>query len=509
MFGPDFYPTPPEVIEIMVRGIQIEGRTILEPSAGKGNIIDHLAQYNPKNVVACELNDDLRRILSSKCKVLAPDFLSLKSEDISHIEAIIGNPPYSQDEKHVLHAYSIAPPGCDIVMLCNWECYRNPWSSVRRELKAVIDMHGSIENLGPAFGEAERKTGTNIGLIRLRKPGESSQSEFDGFFMEEEPEQEQANSIMPYNFVRELVNRYVAAIKLFDQQLELAVKMETLTDTFFGSKLSFTCSMNNAPVMKNDFKKDLQKSAWMWVFAKMKMEKHTTRGLREDINKFVETQTGIPFTMKNIYKMLEIVIGTTSGRMDRAIIDVFDRLTEHYDENRYNVEGWKTNSHYLVNEKFIMPYLCGKGWHGEIEIKDYQNSNYVLLDDMCKALCFLTGTNYDTILELRTTVRYRYFLKRDGKYIKRCSSGLYACYDKIEDAKNAQEKYLNEGVSVEIGEIITDWGEWFEWSFFEIKCYKKGTAHLKFKDRNTWALFNQHVARIKGYPLPEGLKPKK
>ena len=55
--------------------------------------------------------------------------------------------------------------------------------------------------------------------------------------------------------------------------------------------------------------------------------------------------------MKNIYRMLEIVIGTQSQRMDKAMIEVFDKVTERYSENRYNLEGWKTNSHYLVNKK--------------------------------------------------------------------------------------------------------------------------------------------------------------
>lgn len=39
--------------------------------------------------------------------------------------------------------------------------------------------------------------------------------------------------------------------------------------------------------------------------------------------------------------------------------------------------------------------------------------------------------------------------------------------------------------------------------FFEIKGYKKGTVHVKFKDDKIWALFNRRVAEIKGYPLPE------
>ena len=39
----------------------------------------------------------------------------------------------------------------------------------------------------------------------------------------------------------------------------------------------------------------------------MNMEKYVTSGVMKDINKFVETQEKVPFTMKNIYKMLEII----------------------------------------------------------------------------------------------------------------------------------------------------------------------------------------------------------
>ena len=47
---------------------------------------------------------------------------------------------------------------------------------------------------------------------------------------------------------------------------------------------------------------------------------------------------------------------------------------------------------------------------------------------------------------------------------------------------------------------------WHDWGFFEFKAFKKGTGHFKFKDDNVWALFNQNIARIKGFPLPESFK---
>ena len=57
----------------------------------------------------------------------------------------------------------------------------------------------------------------------------------------------------------------------------------------------------------------------------MDLNKHSTQGLRDDMNKFVEQNQQIPFTMRNIYRMLDIVIGTTESRMDKALLEVFEK----------------------------------------------------------------------------------------------------------------------------------------------------------------------------------------
>ena len=43
MFNDDFYPTPKEVVDKMMSVVDIGNRTILEPSAGKGDILDAIA----------------------------------------------------------------------------------------------------------------------------------------------------------------------------------------------------------------------------------------------------------------------------------------------------------------------------------------------------------------------------------------------------------------------------------------------------------------------------------
>jgi len=466
MFDPDFFPTPEKVIATMLNGYSLEGKTILEPSAGKGDIVDFCIGAGAF-LIACEKQPELKKLLQTKCNVIEDDFLNLTSDKISHIDMIVMNPPFSKCEQHILHAFEIAPAGCEIISLCNSSMVDNRYSRIRHAVADIIETNGSYEELGDCFSTAERKTGVKVSLLRLKKPGTNYNSEFEGFFMEDDPEEVGENGLMPYNFVRDLVNRYVAAVKIFDQQLVWAVQMNNLTSSFFSSQLSFSCTNDQTPVHRNEFKKDLQKSAWKYVFKKMNMQKFTTKGLEKEINKFVEQQTAIPFTMKNIYRMIEIVIGTHKERMDKAILEVFDRITYYHADNRYHVEGWKTNSHYLIGQKFIMPYIAESDYSGGMKCTHHDISH---IDDMVKALCFITGQNYDNYESLWHFMNCKVMAE----------SGYPRNYVKYE------------------------WNTWYDWGFFEIKGFKKGTMHFKFKDLDVWAKFNQHVSRLKGYPLFEG-----
>jgi len=465
MFNQDFYPTPQEVAEQMLCRIDITGKIVLEPSAGKGDLVKVIKSHGADRVLGCEIHPDLRTIAAKHCNIIKADFLTVEAHEVSHIHAIIGNPPFSTGAKHILHAFKIAPDGCDIIMLCNYATLSNRYSSEREELKSLIDTYGTAINLGNCFGTAERTTDVAVGLVHLKKGASNPDVEFSGFFMgADEDEGAGSNGIMSYNVVRDIVNRYVAACRLFKEQQKLGVQMNELVGGYFDNSLAFTVQQQGVDLQYNNFKKEIQKKAWSYVIDKMNLNKYSTAGLKADINKFVEHQQSIPFTMRNIYHMIDIVIGTASQRMDKAIMEVFEKITKHHDENRWQVEGWKTNSHYLINEKFIMPQISTIGWHGELKIRSYDRySNYELVEDLTKALCYITGKNY-------------------------------ADFDRL-------DKHVDE--------THPTWGTWFDWAFFEIRCYKKGTCHFKFKDKQTWAMLNQNIARIMGYPLPEFVTKKK
>jgi len=465
MFNKDFFPTPLEVIEIMTEGEILTDKVILEPSGGKGDIVDYLINAGAKNVIACENNEDLKKILQTKCKVIESDFLNLSSDRISHIDFIIMNPPFTADEKHILHAYHIAPAGCKIIALCNTETINNDFSKSRKELKSIIETCGKFTELGDCFTDAERKTGVNVGLIKIQKAGKSYKSEFEGFFMDEEPAEAQENGIMSYNVVRDLVNRYVKACQIYGEVLTVKRRLNDVTGSFFGDDLGIQVSLSY-----EDYKKALQKSGWMFILNKMNLTKYTTRGVREDINKFVEQQTNIPFTMRNIYHMLDMVVQTAGQRMDKAILEVFDRVTEHHHDNRHNVKGWKTNSHFLVGKKFILPNMISpaKEYGYTSDCYTSLRSSYDgIIPDFEKALCYVTG-------------------------------------DKFEESEFVNGKWEKYGIKTVNSSINRNtYGEWYNSHYFKYKGYKNGNMHFEFMSEKIWQQFNARVAKLKGYPLYE------
>ncbi len=498
MFNPDFYPTPHWIIERITKGIDFESSVILEPSAGSGNIVEFALAKGAK-VLACEIEPKLRSTLN--CKVIAEDFLTVQSDQVSHITHIVMNPPFSADATHILHAWEVAPAGCEIRALCNWETINNPFSRSRKVLKSALEVYGRVEFLGSCFSQAERKTDVEVAYLRLEKPA-AKHDEFEGFFMEEEEENHVAG-LQRYNFVRDVVSRYIGAVRIFDEQLDAAVRMNDLTTSFFNTKIALSMSIKDAKVTREDYKKELQKAAWNHVLDKMNMQKYITKSVRDDINKFVETQHKVPFTMKNIYAMIHLIVGTQRSRMDTAMEDVFDKITTHYHENRYAVEGWKTNSHYLVNQKFILGGLTEVGWHGEFQTR-HSGYHVELIEDLLKALCYITGRDYNQCITLYERTRHRFMVEKDGQILldKSIKNRAYPRYFKSEEERDA---FIEENPGYTRAKSSV-WGEWIDWEFFEVKGYKKGTIHFKFKDQDVWAKFNQHIARIKGYPLFE---PKK
>ena len=493
--NPDFYPTPAEVIAKMMMGEDFLGKTILEPSAGSGNIVDWLKRNGAGEVIACEKDPHNLKLLRGKCRIIAEDFLTVTSDMVSHIDMIVMNPPFSRGAEHILHAFEIAPPGCTVVALCNdSNLEKSSWNKTNAKLLETVNLYGRSEFLGDVFKTAERRTNVHVSLVKLYKEGHG-EDEFAGYFFDQYDTDiagGNTEGLMQYNFVRDIVNRYVSAVKLFDNVMKASKEINEMADFYdyrterdektgelkqvkqtygylpvkFGAIVSRDeSSSSGTTITHQEYKKALQKHYWHIIFRKMNMEKYATKDLREQINKFIEQQKQVPFTMGNIYRVVDMVVQTNGQRMQKALCEAFDLICSLSAENSTAGEKWKTNANYMVNKKFIVNYMFSNWkWDQEkpylsLSIGGYKDR----LDDVHKALCYITGTNYD-----------------DTESLDR------AVYN---------QKPL--------------WGEWFTWGFFRCKGYKKGTMHFEFLDEDVWYKFNVEAAKGKGWSLPKKSEKKR
>jgi predicted RNA methylase len=472
MFNQDFYPTPEEVIHQMIGIHDLQDKVILEPHGGSGNIIDVLKTHNPKEIIACEINPKLAVITSSKAnRFLKYDFLDVNSTEISHIDFIIANPPFSTGAKQILHMFEVAPPGCIILTLCNSDSIRfSHHYKDSSELYELIEEYGFKEHLGRCFDTSERETKVDVSFITLIKPKGESNDEFDGYFDMTEESWPEGEGITTFNSIQAIINRIVSSVKLFNNAIDSGNAVNNAMGNI-GHNIAFGAYKtdskgNHISISRETFKKELQKNAWLHIFDKLNMDKYITKSVRSTINKFVEQQSHIPFTMKNVSIMINNIVGTHAERMDNMLVEAFDKICSFADSNNSSGETWKTNSNYRINKKFIHPWMCNYCSimkYDKVHLSHYAEDEF---QDIMKAMCHLTGIDYNK------------------------TSSLYSFVNGYHFHNAVHNGWM-------------EWGKWYEWGFFRIKGYKKGTMHFQFVDDKVWEQFNRKVAELKGWQLPQ------
>jgi hypothetical protein len=102
----DFYETPDYVTDgLLDSGFCHNAKTLLEPSAGKGAIIRRVLLRHPAiNITAVEIQHKFSKDLNELIPdVIIADFFTT---DLEPFDRIIANPPFSQAENFIKHAYN-------------------------------------------------------------------------------------------------------------------------------------------------------------------------------------------------------------------------------------------------------------------------------------------------------------------------------------------------------------------------------------------------------------------
>lgn len=520
----EFYPTPPELIAKMLAPVIRQScETILEPSAGKGDILDFIALYKKnegagyhwymkrfeksdfedvpqmilqdtvkgfkdgkraseylKGAECVEIDSNLCSILRDKgYRVYNDDFLLY--DDDKHFDLIVMNPPFSSGDEHLLKAISIAEKtGSKIICLLNAETIKNSYSNKRKLLANKLEKYGAeIEFVENAFSDAERKTDVEVAIVRADVPAPFKENsriweelETNGI---EINEPEFSGEIVSANEPLKM------AVKLYKKELEAGKR---LIEEYLSLKPYLTSSFENEDTPSymrgclltlssgkngldwNEYLYSLRYKYWRELLHNPKFMQNLTSNLREEYYSMISEFANRDFSLKNIYAVKMDIISRTAKGIEEKIVDMFEQLSYKNSMdaagNVHYFNGWKSNSAFKINQKVVVPYCnC---WDGICKKFDFWHYGYgsnvfKILDDIEKCLAFLQ------------------IGESELDYAVDLSGHLKVCQERQETRK-------------------------LQFRFFDVDIFKKGTMHIKFRDEELLKRFNIYGCQHKGWLPP-------
>lgn len=492
MLPKEFYPTPQNIIDKMLFDLDFTMiKSILEPSAGKGDIVEALKkkegnhnkyygkQYYQFDIDCIEADQNLQHILKGKnFRVVYNDFLTYNT--MKEYDLIIMNPPFSNGCKHLLKALEMQKRnGGAVVCLLNAETLKNPCTNDRQDLqRKLTEYNAKIEFIQDAFLDAERKTAVEIALIKVQLPEVHRES----FILEglrktqerREFQTEESTQLIDSDFFKTIVNQYQleveAGIKLIKEYYAMKPfilsqfgKDEKTGETIQkgGCIISMTCSKNGLSV--NEYIKMVRSKYWTALFENKRFIGQLTNNLQRDFYNKVEELSNYDFSLYNIYQLKIDMQKKVVKGIEDTIINLFDELSYKYhwlDEMSKNIHyynGWKTNKGWIINKKVIIPlngfYDLNYSWGG---FRPSRHDVVSKLQDIEKCFNYLDGGLTEAV-DLEESLKFA---------------------EEYEETKDIQLKY------------------------FTVTFYKKGTCHITFNNEELLKKFNIFGSQHKGWLPP-------
>jgi hypothetical protein len=473
-----FYPTPTNLIIKMWSKLDKERiNYLLEPSAGKGHILNFTGEKNRRLKTACiEIDPEFQAILKDKgYNLIDSDFLSYSGLD--RFDCIMMNPPFANGEAHLLKAINLMFNG-QIVCLLNAETLKNPFSNTRRELvKKLSELGAEIEYIENGFIDAERKTAVETALIYLDVKRDIETVLFDNLKEAEEPEKveiEESGDIEKRNRIDIEVGNYEKdieagfnTIKTYFQNYSrissfIGLDCEADKNIYYSDKKTLNEKVNEKI---NNFIERVRNYYWRKTLDFPEVNERISEKVRERFLHQIKAQCKMDFSRENIRQFIINLIGDYNNMLMDSVLEVFNRMSEKYNwldetsKNTYLYNGWKTNKSWFVNKKVVLPVYSYShpfiGYSGEWRLNNRWDFQKVV-GDIDKVMNYFDGRkHYTSIVE-------------------------------------AVERALEEGINRNI-----------ESTYFKISVFKKQTIHLTFKDENIRRRFNVMACKGKNWLPPE------
>lgn len=462
MFNDDFYPSPEKVKRVLLNDLHIKSNyKILEPSAGKGDLIEGLKC----RIDVIEKEYELCSILQGKgYSMVGYDFLTYVTN--TEYDLILMNPPFSEGCKHLLKAIDLAEnqvyKECNIRCILNAETLRNPYSNERKLLCDKLNLYGAkITYYDSLFTDAERKT--NVETVIIEIDIETTRKKVNSVY--ESIVNSMNDNVSEYGtelstFVKNnemqvrvenielLVKKYEYHVKLVKDQYKSSRSLEVLEKQLDGELSAYTSSPNKDI---NDVIDNIRNKYWRSILnAKEFADKLTADG-RQKLYQKIEQSGTMEITIENVKLLLMGMLQNSNTMLLDSCLDLFEKITKNhmssFSSNIHYYNGWKTNNAYKINKKVIIPF---RGIFGVLEPTDM-------------------GQGY---FNKSGEVRYENVKWEVKEFID----------DLMKMFKLIQPDINSEMEVIKLGE--------FENEAIKLKMFSKGTVHFWFKDLDLLDRFN-------------------
>lgn len=517
----EFFPTPKALAEKMVAYVKWnEVSTILEPSAGKGDLLKAVAHkirceremdvdcieadanlrqillYNfseeKRSEIAASkkeldkkrwsdnnslsdkekkelaaLNDEYYSFFSDGIRVVGDDFLAYNP--FKHYDLLMMNPPFSEGDKHLLKALELQRRGGQIVCLLNAETIRNPYTNTRQELLKVLEQYDyQCEFIQNAFCSAERTSGVEVALITVYIPFAQEDSDIYANMKKaeqfEEYEDLDCTELEISDFIKMIISKYRtecrSGLELIRQyKAMLPYIQNSFGDKYSHSILELSLYGSHGRLSENGFLKSVRYKYWKALLGNNKFVGKLTSKLQNEYCERVNELSNYEFDEYNITSLASQMNAQVKAGIENEIEAMFDRMTERHS---YYPEFQK-NIHYF------------NGWRTN---KAYKVEKKVILP------CYGVFDHYDG----RPSVYSAYGVLSD---IERIFNFL--------DGNMTADVDLNAQLAWHFDENIT---KNISCKFFDVTFYKKGTVHITFTNPKLVERFNIYVTKRKGWLPP-------
>lgn len=475
----EFYPTPNFLTAEMFEDIDWNCvSSVLEPSAGKGDIakeiIKKLSEFRNNPDLDCiEKDDDLQKYLKSQnYRVIFDDFLHFNTHKFYSL--IIMNPPFSNGDKHLLKAISLAKKngGGQISCVLNAETLKNPYSNTRIDLiQQLKDYNAKIRYEKAPFKSAERTTDVDIAIIYINIPCPPHKS----FILDELKNSQEVKefaasdenfSLTSSDFTESITAQFdmelKAGLQLIEEYYAMhKILLSDLEETRYSSPILNLTLKYSSDLSSNDYIKAVRLKYWKAFFENPQITKHLTCSVLEKYRKHISSLSNYDFSKYNIAcirlemskEMQDGVLGT--------IFALFEELSyEHsyyaseYCNNIHYYNGWTTNKAYIINQKVIIPLSA---WDEIWKKFRYDSRIIESLEDIEKIFTYLD-----------------------------CHPPLHESY-----LNNILLNAEREGQTKNI-----------HLRYFDVTFFKKGTCHIEFTNKELLKKFNIIGSRHRGWLPP-------